>query len=220
MPDGEQHPSGSSFVCFDATALITFHDHGYLGVLADWFADGACAPAAVLDLELRKNDFAETKNQDILNAPWLHTVVVDEPADVQAVSDLLLRWGSPPGRDKGEAEVVTLCKRYGWTALLEDRTGRRAAADAGVPHLYWVSLIIGACAQGLIGETEAWEMHRTLANADGGGGLSGNDVHRRPFTEAIKAVERRAEQLGDPGWPEILGDAAIDRIVLSARKRF
>jgi predicted nucleic acid-binding protein len=217
MPDGDQHPAGSGFVCFDATALITFLDNGYLPTLAEWFADGACAPAAVLDLELKKNPHAERKNRDILNATWLHMVTVDDPVDVKNVADLLLRWESKPGKDKGEAEVVTLCKRFGWTALLEDKTGRRAAEDYKLSYVYWVSLIIGACSAGLISEKDAWAMHQVLANADGGGGLSGNDVHKRPFLESIKVVSKVAARLGDPEWPCILGDAPIDRIVRKAR---
>lgn len=214
-------PSGRQHICFDSTPLMAFAQAGHLDRLGSWFGHGY-APRVVIEDEVGYWVDKYPHNQDILDAPWLECVCIDIADDLLEVERIRRDFfSSAPGKDHGEAEVIVLCQRYGWTAALDDGEGRRYAArpEVAVPSAMMLTINIAAAAEGLIGRTDAWNLHADVDAVRGGGRsyLTGQSVHRRAFMASIDAFSKIMQER-DPGpWPRILTLRGLDEVVLRVR---
>lgn len=217
----DELPTGREHLCFDSTVLMAFAKAGHLDLLGEWFRHGY-APRVVIEEEVGDWVHKYPHNQDILDAAWLECVVVDIAEDILEVERIRREFfGSEEGKDWGEAEVIVLCQRYGWTAVLDDEEGRRYAArnDVQVPSVMMLTIIIAAAAEGLINPGEAWKAHVDVDAARGGGRsyLTGRDVHRPAFMASIQAFREIAREQ-DPGhWPHPLSLPGLDEVVRRVR---
>jgi predicted nucleic acid-binding protein len=210
-------PSGSGSVCFDTTALIHFNAVGQLSLLGEWFPR-AFVPSVVMEEELRAPLANHPENQAILDAGWLESVTVDDPDGLRTVAEIHGRFGQK-GRDRGESEVVTLCARHGWTAIMDDTNGQRAARDYGAPSCAILTMILCAAGQRLIGTREAWKLHGDIASSRGHGSrsaLTAGSTHRAAFDECVRRFGAIAARRGLE-WPHILGQRGLDGVVVKTR---
>lgn len=211
-------PTGSGWVCFDATALIHFNAVGALDLLGEWFPR-AFAPNVVIEEEIRAPLRVHPANQRILDAPWLESTPVTELEDIRKVSEIHKRFGREPGKDRGEAELVVLCARHGWTAILDDTNGQRAARDYDARHCAILTMILAAAGHELIDRNAAWKLHGEL-EADRGGGrsaLTAQHVHRPAFNACIETFAHLVDR-GKLEWPHILSHPGADGLVIRKRK--
>jgi predicted nucleic acid-binding protein len=211
-------PQGSSWVCFDTTALIHFNAIGELDRLEHWFGR-AFAPAVVIEQEIRDQLRRHPENRKILDCSWLEKVDVTEPADLRAVAEIHQRFGRTAGQDRGEAEVVVLCARQRWTGIIDDSSGQVAAQDYGAPYCSILTMLLAAAGHDLISAKEAWNMHCALEQSRGPGrsALRATSVHRAPFHTCIQRfaaiVDRQSLE-----WPHILAVPGADGLVIRTRR--
>jgi predicted nucleic acid-binding protein len=215
-------PRGSGYVCFDTSPLIDYAKIDGLPELAGWFSNGTCFTADVVTkVEIPRGLASHPKNQAILDAPWLTSVpVYDE--DLAFIVELRELWGSSGTEDYGEAEVVALCKRYGWTAIMNDRRGRGAARRNGVSYVSTAGLLVAATAERAISVNDAWELHtRVEGDYDHPMVLPTTDEYRPSFERAVAAVRRWTADNPEEHWPRPLAMApAIDAVLEQAVRRF
>jgi predicted nucleic acid-binding protein len=219
------HERGPDFVCLDATQLIAFNEAGELATLGAWFPR-AFTPEVVFEEEIRPHLARYPQAQQILNAPWLEAVPVESGQGLQLVANLLTRWKSPPERDRGEAEVIALCRDYGWTAILDDDQGRVAARgkNISVPSAMMLTVILAASAYELIKPRDAWRLHvavdeaRKRAGAGSFSYLTSSDTHRPAFMDCVNAFRHIREQQGNPNWPQILATRGLDETIRIVRR--
>ena len=210
-------PKGSGWICFDTTALLHFNAVGHLDTLGSWFPR-AFAPEVVIEEEIREPLPRYPKNQAILDAGWLEAVTVEEPSDLKDVAEIHKRFGRRAGQDRGEAEVVVLCARYGWTAIIDDTNGQRAAQDYNAPCCTILTMILGAAGGGLIESRDAWQLHTDLETSRGPGrsALKAEKVHRNAFEQCVRQFARISEQR-KLQWPEVLALKGADGLVIRTR---
>jgi predicted nucleic acid-binding protein len=217
---------GAGFVCFDTTALLAFARVGAVDLLGEWFPQ-AFVPNVVMEEEIAAHVSRYPENQAIVDANWLSVIAVEEDDDLKLVAYLLEeRWASEDDKDRGEAEVIALCRRNGWLAILDDSEGRRAAADEGVRHISFLGVIVGAAAQAKLNPNDAWELHVKIDEARKGSGLGSfsfltSDPSMKPiFLDAINDVRRRwiADERKDWHAILLLDDRPIDETILSLRR--
>lgn len=218
---------GTGFACFDTTALLTFARVNRVDLLGEWFPQ-AFVPNIVIEEEVEPHIGRYPENRAIVDAAWLNVASVEEGEDLKLVAYLLEdRWASEDGKDRGEAEVVALCRRYGWLAILDDGEGRRAAEDYGVRHISFLGVIVGAAAQAMLNPNDAWSLHVELDGARKRSGLGSfsfltSDASMKPiFHDAINDVRMRwiADERRD--WHEILliHGPTIDETIVELRKQ-
>jgi hypothetical protein len=124
------------------------------------------------------------------------------------------------GQDRGEAEVVVLCASQGWTGIIDDSNGQKAAQEYKAPYCSILTMILAAAGHGLIAADRAWQLHVDLETSRGHGrsALTADAVHRRPFQACIRQfaqiVERRKLD-----WPHILGTPGADGLVIRIRNQ-
>ena len=212
-------PTGPEHVCFDTTALLQFARVGKLDVLREWFPE-AFAPAAVYKLELEDHIGHSTEAREIIGAGWLQKVTVDDPNDLAYITYLHeQRWKSAPGKNRGEAEVVVVCRRHGWLAVMEDEEGRAAAAENGVSCAYMLEIVIAAAAQGFLTVKEAWELHCEIERDRRRALLMPEDSHRPAFDASVAAFRTILEKQGEPDWPFLLSTPNLRDVILVQRRR-
>lgn len=208
---------GSACVCFDTTALIHFNAIGQLDTLGEWFPR-AYAPVVVIEEEIRAQLAQHPSNQAILDAQWLQSVEVSEPSDLETVANIHRRYGRTPGQDRGEAEVVVLCARNGWTAIMDDTQGQRAAADHNATYCSILTMILIASAHGLLHPGDAWKLHGELEQSRGGAysALTAQAVHKPAFHACIERFGKIGRARGD-AWPHLLGHPGVEGVVRRTR---
>lgn len=211
-------PTGRAHFCFDATALIYFAKAERLDLLGEWFPE-AFTPEVVMEEELRAHVAKYPENQDILDAAWLTAVPVERDEDLRLVAALHKRWGSRVDQNRGEAEVVALCKRHGWTGVIDDTLGQQAIRDEKLTSCSILTVILAAAASGKLTENEAWDQHCQLDALRGGGrsALTAQPAHRDTFRECVRAFRELNEHHGDRDWPWLLGRRGLDAVVLKVR---
>lgn len=209
--------TGPGFVCLDAMVPIHFKRVGRLELLGEWFGPRVFTANVIMEEEIRGALDRHPDNRAILDSDWLVSVPVDEIEDIELVASLRRRWGSKDDKDRGEAEVVALCKRYGWTAIMDDEVGRRAAKDNGVPCVYMLTAIIAAASCGLIPLQEAWKLHCSVAKGQKGTMLTAQDCHKPVFADCVSRFVRIGEKRGKLRWPEILATYGLDGVVIWKR---
>jgi predicted nucleic acid-binding protein len=210
--------TGPGFVCLDAMVLIHFNRVSRLEVLAELFGPIVFTANVIMEQELRGKLRRHPENKAILDSDWLVSVPVDEIEDIQLVASLRGRWGSKDDQDRGEAEVVALCRRYGWTAVTDDDVGRKAATDHGVPRVYMLTVMLAAASCGRVTSAEAWKLHCSIERERRRAVLSPDEVHRPVFMKCVEHFSRVGAKVGNPPWPEILAVKGLDDIVIWTRK--
>jgi predicted nucleic acid-binding protein len=192
---------------------------GRLDALQDWFPT-AFAPAAVYKLELEDHASSHRAAREIINAGWLTQVDVEDPEDLAHIAYLREeRWKSGPTEDRGEAEVVVACRRYGWTAIMEDEEGRRAAGEDGVPCAYMLEILLAAAAQGMLTRAEAWGLHCELERERRRAILMPDEVHRAAFDASIASFRKIWLNRGEPDWPKLLATPKLTDVIKVERRR-
>ncbi len=172
----------------------------------------------IVEQELRGTLDRHPENKAILDSKWLSSVPVDDIEDIQLVAHLRRRWGSKDDRDRGEAEVIALCRRYGWTAVMDDEVGRKAAKEYGVPRVYILTTILAAASCGLVSPEEAWKLHCSIERERRRAVLSAGESHKPVFMKCIEHFTRVGEKLGDRCWPDILAQSGLDDLVIWTRR--
>ena len=221
-------PRGSSVVCLDAMILIGYAEADLVATLGSLFTGAGVS--AYTSAWLHKHEISlpaatYPNNNRILAATWLETAeVVDD--DILYVENLLAAWGSEAGRDRGEAEIVALCTRHGWTGISDDGKAH------GVPELaegqqrpfkprmvHGAALLAAAAAENLISTGDAWAAHQAVeARYDDPPLIPIDDNYEQAFVDAATAIRKRRDQLGAPAWP-ILLTHNTDAIVRAAVRR-
>lgn len=213
-------PRGTSVVCLDAMILIGYASADLLETLSSLFAAAdvhACTSAWVIDNEIGKHLDTHRANQNIVDADWLHRATIVD------VENLLAAWGSTAGKDRGEAEILALCSRHGWTGVSDDHNAHGGAALAkrqGRPFepslVRGVSLLAAAAAESLIGGDQAWAVHRAVeARYDDPPIMPITPAFEQAFADAVTALRSTRNIQGSPPWPRLLTCGA-DRIVKAA----
>jgi predicted nucleic acid-binding protein len=210
-------PTGSAYVCFDTTALIHFNAIRQLETLGEWFPR-AYAPAVVIEEEIRSHLNKYPENKAILDATWLEKVDITDPAALRDVAEIHKRFGRTAGQDRGEAEVVVICARQKWTAIIDDSSGQVAAGDYNAPHCSILTMILGAAAHRLITREQAWKLHCELDESRGGArsALTGQAVHRDPFHSCVEQFATIATRRSLV-WPHILALPGANGLVIRIR---
>jgi hypothetical protein len=78
---------------------------------------------------------------ELLQATWLYTVAVQQPAKVQQLRLSL---------DQGESEALVLAEEQQKTLLIDEHRGRMIAAQHNIPHIGTVGLLLDARLSGSI----------------------------------------------------------------------
>lgn len=209
---------GPGFVCLDAMVLIHLNRVRRLDVLREWFGPRVFTANVIVEQELRGTLDRHPENKAILDSKWLSSVPVDDIEDIQLVAHLRRRWGSKDDRDRGEAEVIALCRRYGWTAVMDDEVGRKAAKEYGVPRVYILTTILAAASCGLVSPEEAWKLHCSIERERRRAVLSAGESHKPVFMKCIEHFTRVGEKMGDRRWPDILAQSGLDDLVIWTRR--
>ncbi len=218
-------PRGAAVACFDAMILLSYAQANALAVLERLFGDETEAIAYtsewLLKHEIEAHIGTYPENAAIVQADWLHTAKVkgDDNIYAQTLIDL---WNEP-GRNRGEAEVLALCSRYGWTAVLDDRKGRDAAGRAEergrpfpVRHVWGATMLAAAAADNLISLGEAWSAHQAVeARYDDPPVMPISPDYEQAFEWVVTAIRKRRDQAGSPAWPKLL-TLELDPIVKAA----
>ena len=210
--------TGPGFVCLDAMVPIHFNRVGRLEVLGDWFGPRVFTANVIIEQELRGALARRPENKAILDCAWLLSVPVDEIEDIELVASLRRRWGSKDNQDRGEAEVVALCRRYGWTAIMDDDVGREAAKEHGVHRVYMLTVMLAAASCGLVSPLEAWKLHCSIERERRRAVLTAEEVHRPVFIKCVEHFSRVGAKVGNLPWPGILAVKGLDDIVIWTRK--
>jgi hypothetical protein len=220
-------PRGSTVLCVDAMILISYAKADLVALLAailDRESVFAYTSEWLYQHEIKTPAAKYKDNERILEVDWLKTApVVDD--DIVYVQNLLDAWGSDTGRDRGEAEVVALCTRYGWTGISDDNKAH------GVPALqehhrpfkptmvHGAALLAAAAAESLITVGEAWTAHQAVeARYEVPPLVPVEDEYEPAFSLAVDLIRKRRDQLGAPNWP-ILLTQDTDRIVRTVVKK-
>lgn len=219
-------PRGSSVLCLDAMILIGYAEADLVDTLATLLDRAGVAVYTsewLYENEIKAPLAKYPHNQRVLDADWLKTAPVTDE-DIVYVQNLLDAWGSATGRDRGEAEVVALCTRHGWTGISDDTKAH------GVPNLHphrpftptmvhGAALLAAAAAESLIAVGDAWAAHQAIeARYDVPPLVPLEDEYQPAFSLAVDLIRKRRDQLGAPNWPVLLTHDT-DRIVRTAVKK-
>jgi predicted nucleic acid-binding protein len=215
---------GPAYVCFDATQLFSFNRVDRLDTLGDWFPK-AFVPNVVIEKEVKPFVGKYPKNQRILDAAWLHSVAVESDSGLRLVAHLRDRvWKSPPEKDRGEAEVLALCRDFGWIAILDDKQARVAAErNAKVPRAMLLTIIIAAAAYEKISRSDAWKLHVDIDKARKKMGigscsfLTSDGCHASVFEKCIDMFSDLRQRKGNREWPVFLAIPSLDELVIWVR---
>lgn len=197
-------PSG---VCFDTSALIHLNDANVLDDVVSWFPEGSCHTApVVIECELANSLANHPRNQEIIDATWLHP----EPVATTGfwfLDEMRKLLGGRYGRGEGEAEVLTLCMQHGWAAVTNDRQARIIAGLNQVPALCTPELFVAAAAHELVTTSDGWELHCSV-HADQERApmkLGTSKAFESVFHKAVEEVQVWARrQVHDVKWPSVL----------------
>lgn len=125
-------------IVVDAGPLISLARIGRLDLLPALFEEILVPPAVYQEVT---NDDSLAGAATLASADWLKLTEVPDRRNVERLSSWL---------DAGEAEVLVLARDLGATAAIDERRGRRLAADLGIPHTGTVGILLLAKRRGLI----------------------------------------------------------------------
>ncbi len=78
---------------------------------------------------------------EVADSPWIHLKAVNNKQAVDALSLNL---------DRGEAEAIICAQELGALLLIDDRDGRNAASELGIPITGTIGILLMAAEDGLI----------------------------------------------------------------------
>lgn len=208
---------GPTFPCLDAMVLIHYNSAGRLSDLEALWPAGAWTPEVIRQEEIGANLTRFPANHAIMNSPWLHEKPVSDPRDVVFAQSLRRLWQSEHNKDRGEADIVTLCRKEEWTAITDDKNGRAALDDHGCNFSYMSSMLLAAaaCGHADLDADAAWDLHYDVESR-----RNGPRIHtERVFKQLVPLIATLRTQLGDPPWYELLADPRVDLLVDAADRR-
>lgn len=126
-----------AIVC-NAGPLISLARIERLSLLPALFGEIVVPPAVHREVT---NDESLPGAKDLVHAGWLKLAEVQ---DRRAVERLL------SSLDVGEAEALILAQELGATAAIDEKRGRRLAADLGVPQTGTVGILLSARREGIV----------------------------------------------------------------------
>jgi predicted nucleic acid-binding protein len=127
--------------------------------------DGKLAGSLVVNFKGRAHLVSEVMQElpstSVLRSPlfpWFDVESVTLPAEQALFSLLRQRWGSAPGKDRGEAAAIVLAARGGYRFVCDDSTGFRAAEsqEARVCTMRTPSLVVAMVRVGWILPDDGW----------------------------------------------------------------
>ena len=158
----------------------------------------------MLESEIPRGIAQHPKSQAILDATWLEPAAVLDD-DFEFIVSLRRLWGSTGNRDYGEAEVVALCRRYGWTAIMNDGRGRATARRNGVASVCTGALLAAVAAEHFITPDAAWSLHQELESGFNTPMILPTGEEYRPaFDRTVAGIRRWVRDNTDLVWPATL----------------
>ncbi len=146
---------------FDSSSLINLRMAGLLDTVMREFRGRTHLVQEVL-VELDKGPTGPI----VRSSSWFGEVVLDATTHLREVARLRQRWGSAPGRDKGEAASIVVAKKRGWRLVCEDSVGYAAARTAEqVCVMRTVDLMVAMVRCGWGGADEVWAGYEALRDA-------------------------------------------------------
>jgi hypothetical protein len=143
--------------CFDAGPLMRAHEcDPFLLQLMNGFRGRAHLVKDVLD------EVQGAAGATIRIAGWCEHHVLTLADDLARYAELRLRWGSEPGRDRGEAASIVASRRNGWRLVIDERVGFQAAIDEGVTVTRTRNLLVSTVRAGWWQAEEAWRAYVNL----------------------------------------------------------
>lgn len=133
----------ADILVFDTGPLCHFACQSWLGVLKAVVGDRtAVIPDVVVD-ELQFGSSRDSRIQMALDASWIERRELRSTEEIAAFAKFsaLLVKGS---RNRGEAGVLALASTLGGSAVVDDATARKAAADHHIPLRPTLSLLCDA----------------------------------------------------------------------------
>lgn len=191
--------------------LIHYNRAGRLSNLEALWPSGAWTPEVIRQHEIGANLDRFPSNRTIMNSPWLHEQPVSDPHDVLFAQSLRRLWNSDDKKDRGEADIVALCRKQKWTAITDDKNGRGALDDHGCTFSYMSSMLLAAAASGHAGldADTAWDVHHDVESKRDGPRIYTEST----FKKLVRVVGVLRTELGEPPWYELLADPRIDLLV-------
>lgn len=213
QPDGPL-ATGPEHFCLDAMVLIGWNNAGHLDLLGDLVGPAFTADV-ITQLEIKSGLNKHPQNQTILDVDWLIEAPVREE-DAQLVADLHSLWESGPRQDMGEAEIVALARRHGWTAITDDKKGRGALETYELEYAYGASLLIcaAACGERGLDAASAWAIHQAVEPQSTP--HVGNEAQFRKCVEFAKKVQ---DQKSIASWRALARCPYIDHVIDRADNR-
>lgn len=161
MKHGRSPTVPANEVVFDTTCPLYFTATGHDHLLAERYAGRSYLPDEVRR-EIERGESTHDYNcTRLLAASWWRALAITEPEDQELFFRLLRRWGKVE-RNRGEAAAIVLARRLGCTAVVDDRQGRNAARDLGVPFIGTVGILARITAEGRLGENDGWAVHQDM----------------------------------------------------------
>jgi hypothetical protein len=144
---------------FDSSGLINAAiATGFLDVIIRNFRGRAHLVTEVLVNEL---DLGPT-GREVRSRPWFQEHTIVGPEDLARMAALRQRWSSRPGRDRGEAAIITQAERTGWTVVFDDGTAYRTAREMGIRTTRTPQLLVSTVRANWWTSRQAWEAYRVL----------------------------------------------------------
>lgn len=126
-------------------------------------------------------------------------------------------WQSEANRDRGEADIIALCRKHGWVAITDDNNGRGGLDDNRCDFSYMSAMLVVAAATGHAGldADAAWQIHFDVES-----NRKAPRIYRRElFDTCVSVISRLHTQTGSPTWPHLLRDPRVDLIIDRADRR-
>ena len=155
-------------IVFDAGPLISLARIRQLHLLPALFGEVIVPPAVHREITAYESLPGALT---MASADWLRLAEVQD----RGAMERLLSW-----LDAGEAEVLALAGELGATAAIDERRGRRLAAELGVPRTGTVGILLVAKRRGLISKVKPM-LDQLIAN--------GIRVSSRLYREACRLAE-------------------------------
>ncbi|MEK6191359.1 MAG: hypothetical protein AABM41_03420 [Chloroflexota bacterium] len=146
---------------FDSSALISLRIGGLLALVRGRFAGRAHLLAEVCE-EL---DGGET-GPEVRGTDWFTEEELEAAEHLTEYRDLRLRWGSEPGRDKGEAASLVLAGARNHRIVVDDSLGYSVGRnEKGLCIMRMIDLVVAMVRAGWLSNQEAWEALRRMVDA-------------------------------------------------------
>ena len=144
-------------LAFDTSTLSCFARAGRLPLLHQLTAAHDCVTVQAVVDELKRGLADDPTLGEVLNAPWLRAVPMDDPRWIRTFAAYRSRLGSLT-RNVGEAALLTWARTHGATVILDDRDARILAKEEGIPLRGSLGLLASGIREGMLTMEEAVDL--------------------------------------------------------------